>query len=136
MRTPAAKEFLTAMGIRDPEAVRRLAAEHPGLVAEVQVDHPNLVTRTAMAWNATEMVRALLDVGFDPNETRETFISELTVWGTALHYAARHGDLELARLLIEHGADPDSRDCIDSKTPVEWASDPAMVALLSPRTGT
>jgi hypothetical protein len=103
----------------------------PGVVAEIQVDHPNLVTRTAMARDTTATVRALLDVGFDPNETRETFISELTIWGTALHYAAQRGDLELARLLLERGADPDSRDSVNERTPLEWATDPAMTELLT-----
>ena len=40
---------------------------------------------------------------------------------TPLHLAAYEGDLELARLLVSLGADPDRPDPAFGSTPVGWA---------------
>lgn len=40
---------------------------------------------------------------------------------TALHEAARIGEMTLIRLLLEHGADPDIRDSGYDATPGGWA---------------
>ena len=40
---------------------------------------------------------------------------------TPLHQAAQHGDLEILRLLIHHGASPDAVDDLTGTTPFLWA---------------
>jgi hypothetical protein len=58
--------------------------------------------------------------------------------GTALHWAAWRGDLGLARLLLEVGADPGVRDTTFGLTPLEWArhaSQDALAEFLSPPAG-
>jgi hypothetical protein len=54
---------------------------------------------------------------------------------TALHGAAWAGDVELARLLLRHGADPAVRDPVHHGTPADWAAynhHPECAALLRP----
>jgi ankyrin repeat protein len=41
---------------------------------------------------------------------------------TGLHYAARDGRLDVARLLLEHGADPNAREAGDQTYPLHWAA--------------
>ena len=58
-------------------------------------------------------------------------------WETALHEAAGSGDVELARLLLDLGADPNIEDARFHATPLGWAEHfghAAMVDLLSPLT--
>jgi len=97
---------------------------------------PNLIASLS-AHRRTEAVALLAEIGFDVNVVREAIISEAPAMGTALHYAARHGDVPLARLLLSLGADPDSRDALDNRTPLDWARDadqPAVIELLGPFT--
>ncbi len=42
-------------------------------------------------------------------------------WQTALHAAAARGDVELARVLLDLGADPDVHDVRFDATPLGWA---------------
>lgn len=41
---------------------------------------------------------------------------------TGLHYAARDGRLDVVRLLLEHGADPNAREAGDNTYPLHWAA--------------
>ena len=58
----------------------------------------------------------LLAAGADPNERDSARFEQ-----TALHLAAEQGDLELAELLLEHGAKPDEQDY--------WGNGPVWKAL-------
>ena len=58
-------------------------------------------------------------------------------WQTALHKAAEDGDLDLARVLLRLGADPDIRDARFDGTPLSWArhfGHLSMIELLEPLT--
>ena len=59
-----------------------------------------------------EAVRLLVSAGFSVDGDGRT---------TPLHQAAYEGDLELARLLVELGADVDREDPTFHSTPVGWA---------------
>jgi ankyrin repeat protein len=83
-----------------------------------------------------EVVRLLLDLGFDPNErTRFRSVGGDGVvfnWGMPLWQCAAAGRYEIAGLLLERGADPNA-DVYASGTPVMQAHqqrDQRMVALL------
>lgn len=62
------------------------------------------------------LVRWLLKQGADPN-ARSTVQSKQTV----LHSAAWNGDLQMVKLLVAAGADPESRDQQYDATPLGWA---------------
>jgi len=70
-----------------------------------------------------EYVRALLRYGAHADDRRTgdpggtTGVRALNA--TALHYAARAGFLRTIQVLIDHGADPDARDC-HGRTPLDW----------------
>ena len=59
-----------------------------------------------------DAVRLMSALGFDLNEVKRT---------TALHSAAYSGHLEMAKLLIELGADPTIRDTEFNAMPIGWA---------------
>jgi ankyrin repeat protein len=60
-------------------------------------------------WDALPL---LIELGFPVNGSTGR---------SALHHAAADGNLELVRLLIEHGADVEAVDPIFNVKPVEWA---------------
>lgn len=92
-----------------PEAMRRA---HPAMMHE------------AAGENALERVRRMLALGLDVNAMTSR---------TPLHEAALHGHIEMARLLIEHGADTTIRDPYYYAPPIGWAAyngEPEMVEFL------
>ncbi|MDE0473512.1 MAG: ankyrin repeat domain-containing protein, partial [Gammaproteobacteria bacterium] len=62
-----------------------------------------------------EAVRALLEQGADANEAQGDGM-------TALHWAARNGDIEMARLLVTAGANVEAGTRIGRYTPLHLAS--------------
>jgi ankyrin repeat protein len=87
------------------------------------VDRRNMETAPNFPWTVTEdplpLVKKLLDAGADPNQVindtpqaRMRGGSPRIVFATPLMRAAFSADLELVKLLLEYGADPDikSRD--------------------------
>jgi len=80
--------------------------------------------RIAASHNRLDMVRLLLDLGFDPDErTRfgEPGGSEVVfTWGMPLWHCASSGKYEMAELLLSRGADPNA-DVYASGTPVYQA---------------
>jgi ankyrin repeat protein len=80
---------------------------------------------TPLIWAASlgrlASARWLLDHGADVNR-RATFGGPEHGNGvTALHLAAQYDRVEMARLLLERGADPASADAIYNGTPAGWA---------------
>lgn len=102
-------EFEEAVKAADEAAMRSMLAADPSLCDR----HPHLVTRMAEArdWSA---VRLLVQLGFGVNGVTEA-------GATALHYAAAAGDLSIARLLVEHGADHTAREPGFNARPAGWA---------------
>jgi len=91
----------------------------------------------AAANGRTEAVRLLLAAGFDVNALGRGDIPVDQPWQTALHRAAESGDVQLARLLLDSGADPGIRDARFDGTPLDWAryfDQAELVALLEPLT--
>ena len=83
----------------------------------------------AVALRRPEAVRLLVSVGFDVNGDGGT---------TPLHLAAYAGDVAMAALLLELGADPNRTDPAHRATPAGWAEHANaadVVALLAERAG-
>ncbi|AYG59350.1 ankyrin repeat domain-containing protein [Rhizobium jaguaris] len=80
-----------------PEAMRRA---HPVMLHE------------AAGEDAFEPARRMLALGLDVNAMTSR---------TPLHEAALHGHVDMAKLLIEHGADATIRDPCHYSTPIGWA---------------
>ena len=94
----------------DLAAAKAMLAEEPALVSRTQQTMPDLLVDAAVA-GRLEAVNTMLDVGFDPNQPSVT----------ALHQAAFHGQLAMARLLVERGADLGAREERFAATPLQWA---------------
>ena len=116
----------------DQDAVAGLR-EH---TEEARAQRPGLVVWAA-ARGKRESVELLAEVGFDVNAKGRGDIPAEDQWETALHEAASTGDLELARVLLRLGADPNSKDARFDATPLGWArhfEQQAMIGLLEPLT--
>jgi ankyrin repeat protein len=93
-----------------------MVTDDPSLRERSIERRPEQIVRAAAA-DRLEAVALLIDLGFDVNAVNRT--TPLHV--TALHEAARQGSMEVIRLLVEHGADPDIRDSGYDATPGGWA---------------
>lgn len=105
--------------VPDPEAFARLG-DRAMLAALVESD-PAVARRDSVLLAAVEfrhhqLVRWLLSMGADAN-ARATALSRQS----ALHNAAWNGDLDMVKLLVEHGADLQARDGEHEATPRGWA---------------
>jgi ankyrin repeat protein len=106
---------MTCASSGSPEAVRMLAVYG----ADVNARQPSQ-NQTALMWAAAErhpgVVAVLLEAGADPRaHTRKGF--------TALHFAAREGDLESSRLLLAAGVDVNIPSRPDQGEQARGASD-------------
>ncbi|MGE3808859.1 MAG: ankyrin repeat domain-containing protein [Gemmataceae bacterium] len=97
-RREARKELLTAIQAVDLPGVKRLLAADPELVNAANAHH-NVPLGDALATGNVELVQLLLDLGADAKHRNHGGHS-------LLDGAAFAGQPALARLLIEHGAEP------------------------------
>jgi hypothetical protein len=103
----------------DRATVDRLRAAHPEAVEQARRDRPGLIVWAA-GRGRTDTVALLAELGFDVNARGRGDVPVEGGRDTALHYAAVHGDLDLARLLLSLGADRDAVGGYDA-TPLGWA---------------
>jgi ankyrin repeat protein len=124
--------LIAAVLAGDTETTERLR----GLVETARDERPALIVWAASRGNH-EAVRVLAALGFDVNAKGRQDVPMEQQWETALHVAAGNGDVELARILLGLGADPDIEDGRFHSTPLGWAhhfEQPDVVALLEPLT--
>ena len=81
------------------------------ILAAMQKAHPAML-HDAAGESDLEAVRRMLALGLDVNAMTSR---------TPLHEAALHGHIEMAKLLIEHGADATIRDPHFHSGPIGWA---------------
>ena len=91
--------------------------------------------RIAARHNRGDVLRLLLEWGFDPDERFRVLDGDEPVfsWGMPLAHCAGSGQYELAEMLLAHGADPNA-SIYASGNPMFWAfgeGDEKMVALLA-----
>ena len=106
---PLARSFVDAIHAGQIETVKELLQTHPGLAAARLVDEKGgsgTPLHAATDWpgffpNGPEVVAVLIDAGADPNAAIEgSWHAE-----TPLHWAASSDDVDVARALIDGGAD-------------------------------
>jgi uncharacterized protein len=106
---PLAIAIASGIRIGDLDAVRRLVAGNPGLAAE-RLANDKGSARTPLHvvtdWpgffpNGPQMARLLLDAGADPDARTEAGRGG----ETPLHWAASSDDADVARVLVDGGAD-------------------------------
>ena len=149
--------LVDAVKAGDPSAVLSL------LEQKADVNAAEADGMTALHWAAYEdhadMVQMLLTAGADPKATSRSGITPLSLatengnaliverlmqagadpnaaasGHTALHVAAHTGDVEIAKILVAHGATVDAREAWFSETPLMLAAaenHPAMVEFLA-----
>ncbi len=103
--------FATACLAADADQARSLLAKDGNLVARLGDRRAELL-QNAAGKDKRDAVRLMAELGFDVNEVKRT---------TALHDAAIGGHLDMVKLLIELGADPQLRDGEFDATPLGWA---------------
>jgi ankyrin repeat protein len=95
----------------DREAVDRLLVADPAVRERAIEREPALLVRAAEQ-EKLSVATLLIELGFDVNALDRS---------APLHEAAMRGNLELIRLLLDHGADPNLHDTGYDGTPAGWA---------------
>jgi ankyrin repeat protein len=94
-----------AVQLSDTEWLR---ARHAAGALENEIGQDGGLVALAVRKHRPEVVRLLLEFGFDPDERVRVDGIEEAVYsgGHALHCCAGNGELEMAEMLLQHGADP------------------------------
>lgn len=106
--------FLHACATGAEAAARAALAAEPGIRAELLERDPSAILRVVESGNAAA-VGVLTALGFDLR-------TEGPWGGTALHWAAWHGRVELASALLAAGAPVNVRDRTYGSSPIAWAA--------------
>jgi ankyrin repeat protein len=106
--------FLHACAIGDEHGARQALAEDPSVQEELRATEYHAMIQAVQTGN-TAAVRVLASLGFD--------LSREGPWGgTALHWAAWHGLVDVVRELLAVGAPIQIRDKTYGSTPLAWAA--------------
>ncbi|HUF51251.1 MAG TPA: ankyrin repeat domain-containing protein [Longimicrobiales bacterium] len=116
-RQRAIQELLEACGKGDVARARQLLDEYPDIINERATLPGNTGRRTALHFGVghADMVRLLLARGANPN------IRDDGDDAMPLHFAAEAGNMEVVRLLIEHGADAVGAGTMHELNVLGWA---------------
>jgi ankyrin repeat protein len=113
-RSPAPLRLAIAGKAGDEEAVKQLLAADPGLV-RILSDDERVALPDAARDNNLRAVQVMLAAGW-PVDARGQHHA------TPLHWAAWHGNVEMARALLQHGAPVDVKGDEYDGTPLHWAT--------------
>lgn len=107
------ERFLGACGACDTAAARAILARNPKLLGQLgELDRASFVD--AAQHGRTDVVRTMLDVGFQPGWTNAR-------GQTALHTACFSGHADVVKLLLQHKPPLEVRDKEYKGTPLNWA---------------
>jgi len=107
-------ELLDACFAGDASRARGVLTAHPELAALI-VTHAGFGLSRAVSQDNADAIRVMLELGC-------ALDAQAPDGGTALHWAAWHGKLELVRLLLALGAPVDVRDTQFGSSPLGWAA--------------
>ncbi len=119
--------FVSICMAGDRARVAELRSADPTLAERAIARRPDQLIRAAEQ-DSMAAVELLIELGFDVNARSRT---------APLHEAAMRGNVEMLRLLLAHGADPNVRDREFDAPPAGWAEHHGMKAaqaLLAPLT--
>ena len=118
------RELFTAILVGDPNLVRAT------LRRGAHVNIHNNVHRTpliqAVSQGRPEVVAALLQNGAEVDETDNYLMTN----ETPLHWAVAKGYYEITEILLANGANPNVLGTYRKKSPIQYAEDPKIAALL------
>jgi hypothetical protein len=112
--------------VDDDPIVERIIRGDRSVLDDIGAPTAELVDRAA-AYGRWDLVLGLVERGAPVSTTGQT----------PLHLAAGAGELEVVRVLLDHGADPTATDPTFHATPTQWAAflrHPEMVTYLAERT--
>lgn len=112
-RSPDDLKLSVACDMADKNEIQSLLARDPGLKARLMEADPFKLPDAARD-NKTATVAAMLDAGWSPSTTGQH-------GGTALHWAAFHGNAEMVRIILRFNPPLELRDHDYHATPLEWA---------------
>jgi ankyrin repeat protein len=112
-RSPQDLKLAVACELGDEATVRTLTAARPDLASTLS-DRERRKLVSAAGNNDTVAVRLMLQAGW-PVDVRGQH------GGTALHWAAWHGNTEMTREILRHGPQIDLKDHDHHSTPLGWA---------------
>lgn len=101
----------------------KLIASKRNTDAEDQADFASALA-LMVSQDHQETARVLLESGADPDKITYSFkksAGEISTSNSCLHMAANSGNVEMVRLLLTFGADPNAKNS-SNKTPIELAS--------------
>jgi len=113
-RSPAEVKLLVALLGEDETAVKSLLAGNPDLIANLSPANRRYLAHAARN-NNLAAVRLMLDAGW-PVDARGQH------QGTALHWAAFHGNLEMVETILRHQPPLDLPDADHHSPPIGWAT--------------
>jgi ankyrin repeat protein len=112
-RSPADVRLLAACWAGDEGAVQSLLAENPGLVAQLPDEARRQVAHAARN-NNVDALRAMLAAGLPVDSLGQH-------QATPLHWAAFHGNVEMAREILRYHPPLEITDADFHGTPLGWA---------------
>jgi ankyrin repeat protein len=112
-RSPTDVKFIEACWTGDEARALAIRREHPGVVARLTEADRRLVAHAARN-NETSVVRLMLECGW-PVDARGQH------QGTPLHWAAFHGNDEMAKIILRFGPPLEVTDLDHHSTPLGWA---------------
>jgi len=112
-RSPVEVRLLDACWSGDVSAMESILSEHTGLVAGLTREHRRQIAHAARN-NHTAAVRTMLMAGFPVDAQGQHH-------GTPLHWAAFHGNAEMARELLRRNPPLEAKDSDFQATPLGWA---------------
>ena len=113
-RSPSESRLVPLLVADDRAAVQELLAAEPDLLERVARDRARELPDAARA-NRVDAVRRLLAAGWPVNAPGQH-------QGTALHWAAFHGNREMAEVVLAHQPELDLPDADHQAPPMGWAT--------------